>query len=83
MPAAREINAIVIREQIANLDSDTVSPVWQVHVANDSTLGITSSEIDLGGDQIELPPRDGKTAERRTITQLLIQDHGMLVLECR
>jgi len=82
-PSARVINAVVIREQIASLDGDTVSPVWQVHVANDSVLGITSAEIDLGGDQIELPPRDGKTAVRRTITQLLIQDHGMLVLECR
>lgn len=83
VPTPREINAVVVREQITSLDGDTVSPVWQVHVANDSALGIASSELDLGGDQIELPPRDGKTAERRTITQLLIQDHGMLVLECR
>lgn len=83
VPAARVINAVVIREQIANLDDDTVSPMWQVHVANDSTLGISSAELDLGGDQIELPPRDGKDAVRRTITQLITQDHGMLVLECR
>lgn len=83
VPAARAINAVVIREQIASLDSDTVNPVWQVHVANDNERGISSAELDLGGDQIELPPRDGKTAEKRTITQLIIQDHGMLVLECR
>jgi hypothetical protein len=83
VPTPRAINVVVIREQITSLDGDTVSPVWQVHVANDFVLGIASTELDLGGDQIELPPRDGKTAERRTITQLLIQDHGMLVLECR
>ena len=83
VPSARPINAVVLREQITSLDGDNVSPVWQIHVANDSTLGISSSELDLGGDQIELPPRDGKAAIRRTITQLLIQDHGMLVLECR
>lgn len=84
-PIPRSINAVVVRQQIQTLaeDGDTVSPMWEVHVANKATYGISSSELDLGGDQIELPPRDGKTAERRTITQLTIQDHGMLVLECR
>ena len=81
----RTIKAVVIREQIAVIgeEGDTVAPVWQVHVANDNTLGISSAELDMGGDQIALPPRDGKDAVRKTITQLLIQDHGMLVLECR
>jgi len=84
-PTSRTINAVVMREQIQTIgeDGDTVSPMWQVHVANDSTYGIASSELDLGGDQISFPPRDGKTAERRAITQLMIQDHGMLVIECR
>ena len=84
-PTPRTINAVVLREQIQTIgeDGDTVSPMWQVHVPNSLTDGISSTELDLGGDQIELPPRDGKTAERRTITQLVIQDHGMLVLECR
>jgi len=83
--AVRVINAVVFREQIAvlNEDVETVAPVYQVHVANDSTTGISSDELDTGGDQILLPPRDGKTAELKTITQLLTQDHGMLVLECR
>jgi len=82
---SRTINAVVFREQIAVLsqDGDVVAPMWQVAVANDVTYGITSDELDMGGDQLEFPPRDGKPAERRTITQLLIQDHGMLVLECR
>lgn len=84
-PIPRSINAVVIRQQIQTMteDGDTVSPMWEVHVDNSGTYGISSSELDLGGDQIELPPRDYKTAERRTITQLTIQDHGMLVLECR
>ncbi len=84
--AARTINAIVMREQISAVSQDggdTVLAVWQVHVANDSTYGISSEELDLGGDQIELPPRDGEAAAKKTVTQLLIQDHGMLVLECR
>ena len=81
----RAINAVVFREQIASLteDVETVLPVYEVHVANDSVTGISSNEIDTGGDQIELPSRDGKTAEKKTITRIVTQDHGMLVLECR
>jgi hypothetical protein len=81
----RTIKAVVIREQIANFAEDvvTVLPSFEVHVANDSTLGISSDEIDTGGDQIAFPPRDGKQAERRSILRITTQDHGMMVLECR
>jgi hypothetical protein len=81
----RTITAVVIREQIQAVTQDgsqTVLPRWEVHVANDSTAGISSDEIDLGGDQIGFPPRDGQTAERRSIVRLVTQDSGMLVLEC-
>lgn len=83
VPTPRTINAVVFREQFQSLDDDTNSPVWQIHVVNDDTLGISSTELNLGGDQIALPPRDGQDAARRTITYLQTQDHGMLVLECR
>jgi hypothetical protein len=83
--AARTINAVVVRESITVLgeDGDTVLPVWEIHVANSSTSGISSEELDLGGDQISLPPRDGETAARKTIVRLTSHDPGMLVLECR
>jgi hypothetical protein len=84
--SSRSINAIVSREQIATFSEDGGQlnlPSFQVHVANDSTNGISSSELDLGGDEIAIPPRDGKSAARKAIMQLLIQDHGMMVLECR
>ncbi len=82
---ARTISAVVFREQLEvfSEDGDTITPVFEVHVANSTTVGINSDEIDLGGDQIEFPPRDGKAAEKRTITELLTQDNGMLVLRCR
>jgi len=82
---SRSISAVVIRETITVLgeDGDAVLPVFEVHVANDAVKGISSAEIDLGGDQIALAPRDGKAAERKTITRLMQQDHAMLVLECR
>lgn len=83
--ASREVKAVVFREQLSVFteDVETVIPMFEVHVANDSTAGISSDEIDLGGDQISLPLRDGKAAERRAITELLTQDNGMLVLRCR
>ena len=81
----RAINAVVFREAITQLseDGDVVTYRFEVHVANDSVLGIASDELDTGGDQLEFPARDGKAAERRTITALSSQDHGMLILECR
>lgn len=81
----RTINAVVMREAIAVIseDGDTVAPMWEVHVANDSTLGISSDELDLGGDKISLVPRVGKTPELRSITKLLGHEEGMLILECR
>tara|TARA_R110000868_G_scaffold268152_1_gene527384 strand:+ start:793 stop:1146 length:354 start_codon:yes stop_codon:yes gene_type:complete len=82
----RSIDAVVAREQIVGFDADNNQvnlAAWQVHVANDSTDGISGTELNLGGDQIAFPPRDGQAAVRKSITQVLIQDHGMLVLECR
>ncbi len=84
--SSRSIKAVVSREQIATFSPDGGQinlPSFQVHVANSSTTGISSIELDMGGDAIELPPRDGKAAVRKQIMQLLIQDHGMLVLECQ
>ena len=83
--SSRSISAVVIREQLQGLaqdGGDAVVPRFEVHVRNDSTYGISSDELDLGGDQIGFPVRDGKTAEKRSITRLITQDTGMLVLEC-
>lgn len=83
--SGRSINAVVIREQITAFveDQQTNLPSFEVHVINSNSTGISSVELNTGGDQIELSPRDGKPAERKSITQLITQDEGMLVLECR
>jgi hypothetical protein len=82
---ARSINAVVVRDALAILpeDSDTITPVFEVHVSNDITAGISSEELDLGGDAIAFAVRVGRKPERRTITKLMSHDEGMLVLECR
>ena len=81
----RTINAVVQREQLQTVsqDTDTVAPVFYVHVANSASTGISSQELDLGGDTLSFPPRDGKAAETKYIQQLITQDEAMLVLEVR
>jgi hypothetical protein len=82
--SGRSIKAVVIREEIASSEESggAVTPVFEVHVANNSTAGIASTEINLGGDAIEIPVRDGLTASSRHINAILFQDEGMLVLQC-
>ena len=82
---ARSINAVVVREALEILpeDGDSVTPLFEVHVANDAVTGIASNEINLGGDSIEFAVRVGQPLSRRTITKLTSHDEGMLVLECR
>lgn len=81
---SRTIKAVVIRNPVSRFNADEqIMPEYEVRVANDSTYGISSSELNTGGDQISLPARIGETASRRSIQMLLEQDEGMLVLLCR
>lgn len=82
----RSITAVVERETLQSVDEDggeTVAPLFFVHVANSSTLGIASTELNCGGDKISFPVRPGKSATDRGVVRLISQDEGMLVLECR
>lgn len=80
----RSIKAVVFREAVVNSEESggAQTPTFEVHVDNDIVNGIASDEIDLGGDQIVLPVRDGVTATPRTIVSIIVQDHAMLVLQC-
>ena len=82
---SRTIEAVVFRESIEPYAEDEVTSldVFQIHVANDAVDGISSNEIDTGGDAIDVAPRDGKSVVRKRITRILTQDQGMLVLEVR
>jgi len=82
---SRTIDAVVIRNQIVAFDADgneSVVPSFDVYVANDAVKGISAAELNTGGDQIALPVREGKAAERRQIIHLVSQDHGVLQLQC-
>lgn len=81
----RTINAQVFR--LGNAGSDesggVVTPFFEVHVANSATVGISSTEINLGGDVIKLAIRPGESNLSRRIMAIVEQDEGMLVLQCQ
>lgn len=80
----REISAVVIRNQVATFNPDEqIIPEFEVRVANSATTGISSSELNTGGDMIKLAARVGETATKRSVQYLTEHDEGMLVLICR
>ena len=83
---ARSVRAVVDRQSYAGVaeDGGTYStPLFEIHVANNAETGITSEELNLGGDYFVFSDRIGQDAERRTILRLVSHDEGMLILECR
>lgn len=88
----RTIKAVVDRQPRQALPEvgTTLAAFQVVEVRNVATSvdddgygGIASSEIDLNGDEIELPVRVGAPAEKRRLTEILTQDEGVLKLEVR
>ena len=80
----RSIKAVVIRNQVSTFNPDEqIVPEFEVRVANSATTGISSDELNTGGDKIKLAVRIGETATKRSVQTLIEHDEGMLVLLCR
>jgi hypothetical protein len=62
--APRTIKAIVRRNPPAYVGSNgqPVAPIAEIEVANSATTGISSAELDTGGDAVTVAPRIGGTA---------------------
>ena len=82
---ARVIQAVVLREGYESLAeaNDAIVPVLELHVANSATLGISTSELNTGGDLIGVKMRTGQAEQIRAIVRLVSHDEGMLILQCR
>jgi len=82
---SRSIVAIIDREGAAAMPAGGYgnSPLTHITVANNSTIGISSAEINTGKDKVELALRRGKLPQARIITKIISQDAGMLTLEVR
>ncbi len=79
---SRGITAIVDRNPVAGLNGvpHGNTPKMVVSVKNDADDGISSSELETGGDKIALAVRLGETALQWRISALNWQDAGMLYL---
>jgi len=82
---SREIKAIIDYEGIDGLGGAPHGKSYtiEISVVNNSTTGISSSELDTGGDKVTIPKRIGETAANRRITKIIEQDEGILTLEVR
>ncbi len=77
----RSISAVVNRNPAARPDELTrgVTPSLEISVRNDSTYGISISELQAGGDAIYLKLRLGDSADTRIeLVPPDTQDAGML-----
>jgi len=79
----REISAVVDRNPAAPVPDTPghVRPSLVVYVLNDSTDGISASELDCGSDVVLLARRPGGAEEAMHIARASEQDTGMLALE--
>ncbi len=80
---SREIQAIVDWEEEQGVAGNVLSPTIEILVKNNATTGISSNEIDRGGDRVTIPMKIGGSTQNRAIKRILGQDCGMLELEVR
>jgi hypothetical protein len=79
----RCINGIVERNPPASYDTagNVVIPELIIRVANSCTLGIQSTEVDTGGDRVEVIKKIGEVVPSRfQVRQMQSQDSGVTVL---
>lgn len=78
----RPISAIVERGALEVMSEigDHATPAIVVQVFNDSATGISSQEINTGGDKIKVALRVGQTPTDRMVVEVLSDSGGMLRL---
>ena len=58
-------------------------PIMDIYIENSSTSGISSAEVDTGGDKLDVPLRFGLTAARVRITRIVAQDKAVLHIQAQ
>ncbi len=78
--AGREITAVVVRDPLAIIAEigEVLSQAMIVRVVNDSTLGISATDIDTGRDRIWVPITADGDPEARSIVRVLSDTNGFL-----
>jgi len=77
-----------IRATLEFLGPDTIGtfsrrPVIDIYIKNNSSSGISSAEVDTGGDKIELPLRYGLAVRKVRIVKIMGQEKALLHLRCQ
>lgn len=76
----REIQAVVERGVVSEIAGGR-TPMAVMLVTNDVVLGITSAELDRGGDRISYPVNIGASPTIRPVKEMPSQTTGMILLE--
>lgn len=79
----RVIQAIVTRDPpaIFNAAGDAIMPRAMIRVHNSAATGISSKEVDIGSDEIELPEKVGNVILKRfSLLTMTAQDSGVTEL---
>lgn len=77
---SREIQAAVERGVVSEIAGGR-TPMAMMLITNDATLGITSAELDRGGDRIGYPVNIGEDPKIRKVKEMPSQTTGMIILE--
>ncbi|HIJ70657.1 MAG TPA: hypothetical protein HPP87_04750 [Planctomycetes bacterium] len=82
---SREVTALVDRDRPGGLGNAPhgESGTAEILVANSSEIGIAASEVNRGGDRVEMVSRLGRNAVVRPIKRILAHDGGGVRLEIR
>ena len=79
----RKIRAVITRleaEPMPDVEGGSF-PGFEVLVENDGTNGITSLEIDTGGDKIEIAKKVNRPPAVLRLTEIINHDAGMMLLK--
>lgn len=78
----RQIKVVVSRPGDENLPGveNGGSPHFEILVKNDSVKGISSSEINTGGDKIEIAMRVAESPKSVRITSIINEDAGFMLV---
>jgi len=58
-------------------------PIMDIYIKNSSTSGISSAELDTGGDKLDVPLRFGLTAARVRVTKIVAHDKAILHVQAQ
>lgn len=79
----RRIMAMVDRQNPVPIGESRPIQFIVIEVDNDPRTGITRTELDTGGDRIDLARETGGEPESRDIARVVTEDEGRIALEVR